>query len=170
MKRLFGVIVVAALCVGFVACGIKFNLEEYKTLIVSCQLDMEESFINIGNMANYEINFMTVSDNIGYNTGPSELAESAKEWLYEESGISTEDLEIQYNNICTKYKEILAIEVEGQEAEKIQSTFFELYENFNDLHFAVMQPSATTNDFASAALDNMNDFMKNDESLKTLLS
>ena len=168
-KKLIVVVLAAVMCLNFSGCGKKFDLAAYKTLVSDCQKKMESNTIELVNMVNYEINYMQAAGRLGSGLTASQITEQANKWIEEKAGVTPEKLNSEYNDISEKYKKITATGVSGQEAKQINDAFLKVYDSYNDLHYLATQPNTSASDFANKALEDENNFTKDEETLKLLL-
>ena len=113
-----------------------FDLDSYKSAVNQFRIDVLKNTINVGNMAKYEMNFMETMTKISGSIDSDETVEIAYSWLKAESGVTAADVESANETIRKEYADLIAAEIEGKEAEELDSYVHSMYENFNELYKA----------------------------------
>lgn len=145
-----------------------FNVDEYRTNISDAKDELEKLYIPLGNMATYQANYIKNLNNLGGKFESEKVFNNAVEWMEEKSDYLFDDVSVGFEEATKKYKEILAIETQGGEAEKLQELYFNLYDALCELYFTVTQPSKST--FADSVTNSMDNFMEAYNKLDALLS
>lgn len=156
MKKIIIAALIFSMCLGFTACGSKFDIEEYRTDISTAKDELEKWFIPLGNMAKYQASYMTALGNLGGTAESEKMFENAVKWLETESEYIFDDISVGFESATIKYKEILAIQVQGDEATKIQEQYYNLYDAFSELYFTVTKPIQAT--FGDNVVNSMSEF------------
>lgn len=128
----------------------EFNLEEYKTAVSECRDAINEAGILVANVGSYEINYCNALASISGKTAVTdEMVEKAFDWLAEKADVSRETVDKTYDNIRQQYKDIILIEIDGQEAKEIDSSFRGLYDAYDSMYSLTTSPSGLASDFAN---------------------
>lgn len=134
--------------------ALAFDLDAYKSAVDQFRRSVMDNSINLGNMAKYEINYMEAITKIRGSIDADETVESAYEWLETESGVSAADIKTANETIRKEYADLIIAEIEGKEAEELDSYVRSMYENYTVLYKAATSASpADAYSFASAAQD-----------------
>lgn len=168
MKRTILATLALLMCFSLVACGSKFDIEEYRVTISGAKDELEEWFIPLGNMAKYQASYIKTMGNLGGDAEPEKMFEGAVKWLETESDYLFTDISTGFDSATKKYKEILSIQVEGNEAEKLQEQYYIMYEAFSELYFTVTQPIEST--FADNVSNSLGEFTDAYNKLDALLT
>lgn len=173
MRKALACLIIAMFALFSVACGGTaqgFDLEEYKAAVSECRDAINEAGIVVANVGSYEINYYNLLSSVSSDTPDFEaLVESAFEWLTENTDASRETVDETYNSIRQQYKDIILTEIEGREAEEIDSAFRELYDAYESMYSLVTNPSGSASDFATNIEDYMNAMVSSDESISLFL-
>lgn len=113
-----------------------FDLDSYKSAVDQFRKDVLKNTISIGNMAKYEMNFMETMTKISGSIDSDETVEIAYSWLKAESGATAADVESANEMIREEYAALIGMEIEGKEAEELDSYVHSMYENYNELYKA----------------------------------
>lgn len=149
---------------------IVFDLDNYKSLVSDCRARINTAGLMLGNAGQYEVNYWkTYSSFSGNSPASDEIAELAFEWLAEQTDENRETVDATYNEIREKYKEIILIELEGKEAEEIDSEFREMYNAYIDLYSLVTLPTGTLSGFSRSLSACLSDILSADEALSLFL-
>lgn len=146
-----------------------FDLEEYKTLVSECRVAINDAAIFLANAGKYETNWLKAYASVGGDGGIDDLAEKAFEWLAENSEATRETVDADYEDIRQQYKNIILMELDGQEAQEIDALFRSMYEAYSSMYSLVTKPSGTASSFASSLVDCINELTKADEDLSLFL-
>ncbi len=178
MRKIFFLLTALMLALTSTACSSptndggaqSFNLEDYKVAVSECRDAINEAGIVVANVGTYEVNYYSALSSIRGNTAnPDGLAEEAFEWLTENADESRETVDEAYNSIRQQYKNIILTEIEGREAEEIDSAFRELYEAYNSMYLLVTNPSGSAYSFATEIQDCMDTMINSDENISLFL-
>ena len=143
---------------------IPFDLDAYKTLVNACRADINSAHIFVGNVGNYENNYWKTLGRMS-----DTMVDSAFEWLAKNSDESRETVDAAYENIRQQYKAIILTEIEGKEAEEIDSAFRNMYDAYSSMYSLVILPSGSRSSFAANLVDYMNIILDCDEDLALFL-
>lgn len=154
MRKFVALAMVLVMALWLVGCSEQpgtepFDLDTYKESVSRCCSSVEESAVHYGNIAQYQNNYWKASENIGGTITTEKLLEASEEWFSNESGISFDNLNAQYEDLSTQYKKIVMTEVEGKEAEEIEELFRTFFTAYMDLRSLVMSPSGSRDTFVN---------------------
>ena len=118
------------------------NLDAYKEAVSICRDDINAASLVLGNMTNYESNYLKISGN------PSDaMVDAALQWLTENANENRETIDAAYNSIRQQYKDIALTEISGKEAEEIGTSVQEMYDAYISLHDLALMPTGSKDDF-----------------------
>ena len=118
------------------------NLDAYKEAVSICRDDINAASLVLGNMTNYESNYLKISGN------PSDaMVDAALQWLTENANENRETIDAAYNSIQQQYKDIALTEISGKEAEEIGTSVQEMYDAYISLHDLALMPTGSKDDF-----------------------
>lgn len=141
-----------------------FDLEEYKALVSACRTDINAASIIVANVGSYENNYWK---NLGKLSDT--MVESAFEWLAKNSDETQETVDTAHEDIRQQYKNIILIELDGKEAEEIDSAFREMYDAYSSMYSLVISPSGSREDFAKNLSDYIGAISDSNEDLSLFL-
>lgn len=113
-----------------------FDLDAYKSAVDQFRKDVLKNTISIGNMAKYEMNYMDAMTEISGSIDSDKAVESAYEWLQSESGVSAADIEAANEIIRKEYANLIVVEIEGKEAQELDTYVRSMYDNYTELYKA----------------------------------
>lgn len=142
-----------------------FDLDEYKTLVSECRAAINEASIYVSNTGKYEFNYWKAYDSVGGDTPDDSMVDSAFEWLSEKSDATRETVDADYDDIRQQYKNIILIEINGREAEEIDTVFRSMYEAYSSMYNLVTSPSGPLSKFGTSLDDCIAAIVEADESL-----
>lgn len=148
---------------------IPFDLDAYKALVNACRADINSAHIFVGNVGNYENKYWTSLSNFGGRLDIEKMVDGAFEWLAENSDESRETVDAAYESIRQQYKAIILTEIDGNEAEEIDSAFRNMYDAYSSMYSLVILPSGSRSSFATNLVDYMNIILDSDEDLALFL-
>lgn len=128
----------------------QFDIVEYKELVSDCVDELSNGSIVLLNVVNYECTYWNILNNLNSTFNSEKVYSSAMNWLEENSEYTEADIQAQYDDISSKYKKIIAISTEGNEAATIFENFDELYDAYIGLYNMSKSPSGTLGAFASS--------------------
>lgn len=127
-----------------------FDLEKYKSDVSACVARIDEEAIVVYNVAKKEHDFMETFEKIGgTKADPDHAKETAYKWLAEKSDYSAETVDAGYAEIAKMYKDIIAVDVEGAEAEEIRSEFNDYATAYINLYNLALSPSGSADSFGA---------------------
>lgn len=133
-----------------------FDLDAYKSAVDHFRRDVVDCTINVSKLAAYEVAHMDASMKVSGSVDSEKTSEYAFSRLDEEHSISADDLSAAYDNIRSEYADLIIVEIEGKEAEELDSYVRSMYENFNDLYKAAQSASPANYDsFVNCVADAM---------------
>lgn len=164
MKKQIALITVLCLCAALCACGDKpaapettaatkepFDIDKYKQDVATCTEKINAEAIIVYNVAKKERDYMDTFETIsGKTADPDKAKETAYEWLEEKSDYSAETVYAGYTGIAEMYKNIIAVDVEGAEAEEIRSEFDDYATAYINLYNLVQAPSGSAYSFGES--------------------
>lgn len=127
----------------------QFDLDEYKKLVSFCVDEISDGAIALSNVVKYEYNYWKSINKLNGTFKSDKAVSSAMEWLEENSDYTETGIKSQYDSIASMYKEIISINIEGAEAEKIFEHLDELYDAYIELYNMGTSPSGDIDTFAS---------------------
>lgn len=133
-----------------------FDLDAYKSSVDQFRRDVVDCTINVSKLAAYEVAHMDASMKVSGSVDSEKTSEYAFSRLEEDHSISANDLSAAYDNIRSEYADLIIVEIEGKEAEELDSYVRSMYENFNDLYKAAQSASPANYDsFVNCVADAM---------------
>ena len=156
MKRLLTLALAILLTLGLGGCSVEldeeptkepFDLDAYKALAVAFCTTVEENAVDLGKIARRQNNYWEALDALGGFVTTEKILENSSEWFFEETGLSFSDLEAKYEEHSSLYRDIIMTEIEGKEAEEIESLIRIFFDAYTDLYTLVMSPSGSREDF-----------------------
>lgn len=148
----------------------EISIEDYKSLISDSQTNIEKAVVVLSNMGKYEYNFIDAREGLSKMPfDPETVVESAKEWL-EENDVDFSEIEAIQKTIDDEYKEIIAIDISGSEAEKIKELYDELYDGYRELSRVVVSPPTNADEFADVFNGSIDTIQGCNEKISLLVS
>lgn len=141
-----------------------FDLDTYKALVSSCREEINAASLILANTGSYENTYWKALGSLS-----DDMVDRAFAWLAENSEETRETVDSTYNDIRAAYKEIILNEIEGKEAEEIDSAFRGLYDAYCEMYSLVTQPSGSRESFAQSLSKLIDDIGDYDESLSLFL-
>lgn len=148
-----------------------FDLESYKKDVAACTEKINAEAIIVYNVAKKERDFMDTFETIsGKTADPDKAKETAYEWLEEKSDYSAETVDAGYAEIAKMYKDIIAVDVEGAEAEEIRSEFDDYATAYINLYNLAQAPSGSAYSFGESCDECISALKTGQNMLSILLS
>lgn len=141
-----------------------FDLDVYKSLVSDCREEINAASLILANTGAYENNYWKTLGGLS-----DDMVDRAFTWLSENSAETRETVDSAYNDIRAAYKEIVLNELEGTEAEEIDSAFRGLYDAYCEMYSLVTQPSGSRENFAQSLSKLIDDIGDYDENLSLFL-
>ncbi len=141
-----------------------FDLDEYKLLVSECRSSINNASIYISNMGAYEIKYWKILGSLS-----DTMVDSAFKWLAEKSDGTRDSVETSYETIRKQFKEIVLIEIDGNEAEEISKSFRSMYDSYIAIYLMVTSPSGTVESFATKLNNNINNITDSNNTLSLFL-
>lgn len=130
---------------------VSFDLDKYKQDVAACTEKINTEAIVVYNVAKKEHDFMDTFETIsGKTADPDKAKETAYQWLEEKSDYSAETVDAGYYEIAKMYKDIIAVDVEGAEAEEIRSEFDDYATAYINLYNLALTPSGSAYSFGAS--------------------
>lgn len=127
---------------------VPFDLDQYKQDVAECTEKIKAEAIVVYNVAKKERDYIDISETIsGKTADPDKAKEAAYKWLEEKSDYSAETVDAGYTEIAKMYKNIIAVDVEGSEAEEIRSEFDDYATAYINLYNLALKPSGSAYSF-----------------------
>ena len=112
-----------------------FDLEAYKSAVDQFRRDVMDNTVNVGNIANYESGYISSYKKIDGGTPDAEkVVEAGYKWFEENSGRKVSDIELFNDSIRSQYAELIITEIEGKEAEELDSYVRAMYDAYSTLY------------------------------------
>lgn len=123
-----------------------FDLDAYKSAVDQFRRDVMDNGTNLCNIANYEASYIKNLTNIRGSADSESTLESAQKWFEEKSESTFSDIETAHARIKEEYAALIITEIDGKEAEELDSYVRSMYEGYNDLYTAATTASPTSFD------------------------
>lgn len=131
-----------------------FDLDAYKSAVDQFRRDVVDCTINLSKLAAYEVAYMNASKKVTGTTESDKTLEYAFEKVDEELGIAASDFDAANDKVRSEYADIITMEIEGKEAEELDTYVRAMYESFSNLYKAVKTTSSSGYDsFVSCIAD-----------------
>lgn len=147
----------------------EFDLTAYKALVSACRADINAAGTMVANVGKYENSYWTAMNNVNGRVDSDKMVESAFSWFSENSDESRETVDAAYESIRQQYKDIALIEIEGKEAEEIDSAFRNMYDAYSSLYSIVTSPSGDRSNFVTSYNEYVGTITDSDEDLALFL-
>lgn len=143
-----------------------FNLETYKSAVNQFRRDVMDNTVNVGNIVNYESGYISSYQKIdGGSPKAEKVVEAGYKWFEEKSGRKLSDIDLFNDSIRTQYAELIITEIEGKEAEELDSYVRTMYDGYNTLYTMATTGTPTSYESfvlaANDALTSVNDANSN---------
>lgn len=142
---------------------VEFDFEGYKAKVLDCVSELNDGCIALANMCQYENNYWKALESVGGHFDTGKAVSSAFEWLEGKSDYSADYIDAQYKSIGAMYKEVIAFNTFGREAEEIGSAFNDYYDAYIGLYNLAMSPSGGRGTFVDT-YNNLTSIIKNCQS------
>lgn len=164
MKKILSLLTIFALIASFAGCSAgqqqpettaeteaPFDIDGYKQDVAACAEKIKAEAIVVYNMAKKEHDYMEIHESVGGSSAdPDKAKEAAYEWLEEKSDYNADTVDAGYKEIAKMYKDIIAVDVEGAEAEEIKSEFDDYATAYINLYNLAMAPSGSAYSFGDS--------------------
>lgn len=129
---------------------VEFDFEEYKAKVLECLPELNDGCIALSNVCQYENNYWKSLERVGGHFDTDKAVSAAFEWLESKSDYSVDYIDAQYKSIGAMYKEVIAVNTFGSEAEEIGGTFSDYYDAYIGLYNLAMSPSGDRGTFVDS--------------------
>lgn len=148
----------------------RFDLDAYKALVSDCCMAIRDAGGVMAMMGVYEYYYWEAHETAGGGDPTSaSIVDAAYEWLHENTDETRETVEAAYESICMQYKDITLIEVEGREAEEIDTVFRKQYMAYSLLYSLAATPAGCRISFLTMIDDYNTTITRCDDTLSLLL-
>ena len=165
MKKLYGILCVVLLISILTACGgdptpqtppessetqvSTVSLEEYKTMVSDFNSRLMDEAVILTNVGMYEYSYWNAYSGLPTygDLDYQSMAESAMEWLSENSDANAETVEAAYDELIAACVEISDANVDGDIPEELPDVAVALFGAYDALHSLVTEPSGEIEDF-----------------------
>lgn len=148
----------------------RFDPDAYKALVADCRMAIRDAGNVMAMMGFYEYYYWEAHETIVENNITSNsIVDAAYEWLRENTGETRENVEAAYESICLQYKDIALIEIEGREAEEINTALRKLYMAYSLLYSLAATPAGCRISFLTMIDDYNTTITQCDDALTLLL-
>lgn len=146
------------------------SMEEYTQLITESSAKIESDALGVGNLALYEVKYLSTLSKISGKTDiPEDTIDKALEWIEKNSDYTKESMEKAYKDNSADYKEIALAKVpEG--ADKVWELYDTYFTAYMNLHNLAMAPSGGVTTFAANGNDYIQTMTTTKPQLDILLS
>lgn len=169
IKKLVLIILALSVIFSCSACGSskKDPAEYHKAADAFCEdVSAAAEILNI--MAQYQLNYLDAIKKVSGNAKAEDLLEGGYKQLEKHASLSPDDIKKDYDDICNKYRDLLAFEPEGQVEKEIEEKIKELFEAFNALYNLVTTPPTSYNSYAKPFVDAGNTIIENTNLISAL--
>jgi hypothetical protein len=111
-----------------------FDLAAYKESVDQFRRDVMDNSLYVGNIVRYEADYMKELTNIRGSADAESTLESAREWFEKNAGATLSDVEAAHEKIKEEYASLIIAEIEGKEAEELDTYIRAIYEGYSDLY------------------------------------
>lgn len=146
-----------------------FDLGAYKEIISACRDDIISENETLEFLASWQSSYWKVIETAGGTLDADKMVDSAFEGLQKKMKIKRDAVESAYDRIRQQYKEIVLVEINGKEAEEIDSEFREMYDAYTALYSLVTSPSGSRSSFVTNASKYLDTVSLSSESLNLFL-
>lgn len=173
MKKLR--VIAIAVCFGLLmaSCSAgepKTTIEEYNAAVASFNDTLMENAVLLSNIAQFENSYWKNLIKLGGRVDYDDIVSKAYDWLEEKSGETEQSVEQSYNEICSQYKAIISMNVEGEGNARVSEKLDEIFEAYNSLYLLVTSPSGSNNNFVESYNDYTDTIVNANSMISTLLS
>lgn len=169
-------VVLPILCLCLILCGcgataeptentLTFDIDVYKQSVSTCIKFINESAILLHNAVSMECKYLDI---LGKADADGAF-ETAMKFLEENSDYNEESLRTQYEDISEMYKEIIAENIDGTEAQEIKESYKKLFDAYVGLYNLAMSPTGTPSTISSSHDDYIGVIQTELSKLETLL-
>jgi hypothetical protein len=157
MKRFFALIL--CLCMVLAGCGgaataetteapttettqPPISIEEYSQMVSDSAAKIEKAALGVGNLALYQVKFMTNLSKISGNTNvPDDLLEKSLAWIEKNSDYTKDSMDADFKENSADYKAIMTVKA-PEEAAKIEELYDSYFTAYLNLYNLAMHPSS----------------------------
>ena len=149
----------------------EFDLDAYKSSVAECKDAMFEAAAIYSKMLTFMCNFEKASKTIGNKPDKEKVVENTFEWILTVDSSYTEDfLNDQHDEVLKQYKSVLITEIEGKEAEEIESSIKSMYDAYTSMWTTLQDPPLDMDALADAHDDAVVKIKAASQTLDLLLS
>lgn len=189
MKRIFSLILSIVLSINLAACGAPstptttepeviettaptdpFDIAGFKETVAACTKKIDNATVILNAVVTYEISFWEALAKLNGSVTAEKVTSKAMEWLAENTDADEAYINTQYDNIAILYKEIIATDISGAEAQEILGVFKEYYDAYIGLYNMAFKPSGTVASFSDKHATYSDELSTASSKLEILLS
>ena len=154
IKKIILIVLALAVVFSCAACGStkKDPAEYHKTADAFCT-DVSNAAETLSIMAQYQLKYLEAMKAVSGKAKAEDLIEGGYKQLEKHASLSPDDIKKTYDDICSKYRDLLAFEPEGQVEKEIEVKIKELFEAFNSLYNLVTSPPTSYNSYANPFIE-----------------
>lgn len=159
MKKLLALLLALLLMLSVSGCGgaptptatpipePEFDFESYKGLVLENVKAISAEVVLLGNTGLYQYNYWKALENLGGKFDREDLVTRGKKWLSENANIREDSIDLNYDAIWFRDRDVRAFQADGVEAEEITKYYAKLLDFYDHLYRLITNPPGSIGTF-----------------------